>query len=565
VALRRFASVAVLAVAFLVGSAQTPAVSPSPSPSPATAPSASGSPIVSPMPQAMPTAPAVTEPGTEPSASGLPPVPTPTPTLPPITVSPSLAAVPIGNPVAVTVGSAIAPLTAVAHDPAIVDVAIDQNAQTVTLSGKVPGSTVVTVTDARGLTRDVPVRVAYYAGTVGERTTLEVTGNPTSADYVRQEAVGAVVRAAQLRPGAQIIVNGDDVPFNGTLAQDGVTSFTVPVLLQGNNYFEVNGSTRVDVRNIAAPRISPESLMVSDYPERLEENGMLFQTQLKSEQPSRFLYFHYNPPGQPDRRIVLRASNPSNQPALVQFISGRGGPTPNEMDAGHRATKAFLVDVAQNQGRLIEIPANTSINISQQDIPAGSIVCNLLQLRVLSGADVALSLFAQSIGDDPNVPPATADLLQATHKHARGIYPIPEFYYATQWNVNDDYLELPIGQIPLPNDLQGEALAGDYGVLQSFVVTVQNPLSTPETIAIYENPRGGRATETYLIDGVMVQSHQVPPFSRYKVRQYLIPARGFVRVNIVTMPEAGSSYPLRLVFAPDDGSVMPGGPGSPIY
>jgi hypothetical protein len=188
-----------------------------------------------------------------------------------------------------------------------------------------------------------------------------------------------------------------------------------------------------------------------------------------------------------------------------------------------------------------------------------------LQLRVLSGADVALSLFAQSIGDDPNVPPATADLLQATHKHARGIYPIPEFYYATQWNVNDDYLELPIGQIPLPNDLQGEALAGDYGVLQSFVVTVQNPLSTPETIAIYENPRGGRATETYLIDGVMVQSHQVPPFSRYKVRQYLIPARGFVRVNIVTMPEAGSSYPLRLVFAPDDGSVMPGGPGSPIY
>ena len=96
-------------------------------------------------------------------------------------------------------------------------------------------------------------------------------------------------------------------------------------------------------------------------------------------------------------------------------------------------------------------------------------------------------------------------------------------------------------------------------------MTMQNPSSTPQSVAIYENPRGGRATGTYLIDGVLVQSHQVPPFSRYKVRQYVVPARGFVRVTIVTMPEAGSSYPLKLIFAPDDGSVSPGAPGSPIY
>ena len=88
----------------------------------------------------------------------------------------------------------------------------------------------------------------------------------------------------------------------------------------------------------------------------------------------------------------------------------------------------------------------------------------------------------------------------------------------------------------------------------------RNPLSSPQQIAIYENPRGGRSTGTYLIDGVLVQSHQVPPYSRYKVRQYVVPAHGFVRVTIVTMPEAGSSLPLRLLFAPDDGSVAPGEP-----
>jgi hypothetical protein len=113
--------------------------------------------------------------------------------------------------------------------------------------------------------------------------------------------------------------------------------------------------------------------------------------------------------------------------------------------------------------------------------------------------------------------------------------------------------------------MAGQALGGDYGVLEAFVVSLQNPTSSPQSVAIYENPHGGAAAATYLIDGTLIQSHQVPAFSRYKIRQYVVPAKGFVRVVIVTMPEAGSSYPLYLIFAPDDGSVAPGAPGSPTY
>ena len=552
----RLAAIALFAacVSAAPSSAQ-PAATPPPLPTPA--------PLVYPSPSAS-NAPA---PGAAPSGAPqqVPPAPGPTPTPPPITVAPDNALVPIGSPVRLTIGSVFNPIAATARDPSIVDVAVDQASLTVTLSGKKPGSTVVTVSDARGLSRDVPVRVGYSAGSVPAQITLSITGDPASADFIRTVVASTVARAAQARPGAQVVVGPDDVPVKGDLAQDRIATVNVPVLIQGNAYFEVDASTRVDVRNVAAPRISPDSLMVSDYPERLEENGSLFTADLRSEAPSRFLYFHYNPPGQPDRRIVLRADNRSSQPAMVQFISGRGGPTPNEMEAGHTATRAFLINVAQNQGRIIAIPGNTSINIAEQDLPAGNVACNLLQLRMLSGSGVHLTLFAQGADGNPNEPLGTGDLLEGAHKHARGIYPIPEFYYATQWNVNGEYLELPIGQIPLPNDLQGQALSGDYGVLQSFVVTLQNPLSTPQSIAIYENPRGGRATATYIIDGVLVQSHQVPPYSRYKIRQYVVPARGFVRVTIVTMPEAGSSYPLKLIFAPDDGSVPPGGPGSPVY
>ncbi len=472
---------------------------------------------------------------------------------------------PVGSPVDLTIGSAIAPITAVVRDPSIAAVTIDSSSQRVTIIGKVPGATVVTVGDARGLQRDVPVRVAYYAGAIASHVTLSITGDPASAEFVREQVARAVRDAAQPRPGAQVVVTSDDVSIRRPLDQDDVAAFDVPTLIQGNDLFEVDGSTHVDVINVAVPRISPDSLMVSDYPERLTENGMLFTADLRYEQPSRFLYFHYNPPGQPNRRIVLRAENLSREPSIVQFISGRGGPSPNEMEVGHTATKRFLVNVIQNQGRLLTLAGNSTLELVNQDLPAGTVACNLLQLRVLSGGNVHLTLFAQNAEENPDAAIASAELLEATHKHARGIYPIAEFHFATQWRVDGDYLELPVGELPLPNHLRGQALAGDYGVLQSFVVNIQNPLGSPQAVAIYENPRGGRATGTYLIDGILVQSHQVPPYSRYKVRQYVVPARGFVRVTIVTMPEAGSSLPVRLIFAPDDGSVAPGAPGSPIY
>lgn len=504
-------------------------------------------------------------PSIAPSVEPPPAAPQTTATPPPISVAPAALTLGVGTSAEVTVGSAIAPLAAVVRDTAIADVSVDASGQRLIVSGKTPGITVVTVSDARGLRRDVPVRVAFFAGSIGDYVEVQLTGDPANDDFVREQVARAVIAAAHARPGAQIVVTSDDVPFHGRLNQDDVASFDVPVLVQGSDDLEVDGKTRVQVRNIAVPRISPDSLMVSDFPERLTENGTLFTAMLRSEQPSRFLYFHYNPPGQPNRRIVLHAENLSTEPSIVQMITGRGGPSSNEMEVGHTATKRFLINIEQNQGRLITIPGRASLSIAAQDLPAGTIVCNLLQLRVLSGGNVHLTLLAQDASADPQANAADDTLLQGTHQHARGIYPIAEFHSATQWQVNDDYLELPIGQLPLPNDLKGEALAGDYGVLQSFVVNVENPMGSPQAIAVYENPRGGRATATYVIDGVLLQSHQVPAFSRYKVRQYVVPAHGFVRVTIVTMPEAGSSLPMRLIFAPDDGSVAPGAPGSPIY
>lgn len=539
-----------LGVLLVAGAAVATAATPLAQTNPPAPPPPTSAPLQSPTPPGVPSA---------------TPSPLPQGTPVPITADPQAATVPVGGTSIVHLNGIFGEAAVTNGDPKLLDASIDQGTRILTLSGRAPGTTIVTVSDARGQARAIPVRIAYNAGVIGAGTVVHITGDPASADFLREVAAAAAARVAQPRPGATLVVPPDGFSVPDQLRQDNIADVRVPVLIQGNDMFSVQADTLVRVYNDAAPRISAQSLMVSDFPERLTENGVLFTADLLRNAPSRFLYFHYNPGTEPARRIVLRAQNTSGAPALVQFISGDAGPGPNEMGVGHVSTQRFLVRLLQNQGSLVTIAPNSAVNLVQQDMPPQSVVSNILQLRVLNGASVHLTLFAQNASASPDAAPASDDLLTSTVRHARGVYDIPDFKSERSWTLTDPYLELPIGQIPLPNKLKGEALSGDYGVTQSFTVKIQNPTYEPQPIAIYENPRGGRATGTYLIDGVLVQSHGVPPFSQYKIRQYTVPAKGYIRVSIHTMPEAGSSYPLRLVFAPDDGSVAPGAPGSPVY
>ncbi len=554
-----------------------PSAPPSPTPVATLSPTAAltPSPFSSPNPPSSPSSPSTPNPlssssplpSSSPLSSPTPvPTPTPTPTPVPIVFSPASALVPVGSSVQVSVGNTLGSVVLSGGNPQVAAVSFNTSTEMLSIAGIAPGSTSVTLTDSRGISATIPIVVAYPAGTTPQNTLLvRVTGEPASAPFVLKRVADAIAASVTLRPGAQLVLSRSQIGIATPLGVDDVLHLSVPVTLQGNGYIEVDSTVNLTVENIAAPRISPSSLMVSDFPERLTTDGVLFTADLHRQAPSRFLYFHYNPPHSIARRIVLRATNTSPEPALLQFIDGRGGPSPNEMEAGHISTKRFLVHLVTNEGKIVQIPGYGSINLAEQDLPANSIVSDLLQLRVLNGGLIHLMLFAQRASDSPDSAPSNDKLLVGHHAHARGIYSIPEFTYSTQWSVEDPYLELAVGQVPLPNDLVGQALSGDYGVLQNFEINVVNPTHRAQTIAIYENPRGGSATGTYLIDRVLVQSHQVRAFTRYKLRGYVVPARGFLRLHITTIPDAGSSFPVRLIVAPDDGSVPAGAPGSPVY
>jgi Pilus formation protein N terminal region len=531
--------------------AATPAPSPSESPQPA-APSS-----------AAPVAPASGAPEVPaPSAS---PAPTATPTQPPILVEPPQIGVEPEKRATARLNSVLGTVNAAVADPTIAAATVDQQQRVLYVDGLKLGTTTITLTDGRGVTRNVPVRVAFAAGTPADTIALRVTGNPASATYLRATIARAVERAATLRTGASARVIPDTVPLRDDLAVDNHLELDAPVQITGNGYFPVNGITHVQVENDALPSIEPVRLLVSDYPERLSADGLLFTAHLNTKTPQRFLYYHYNPGTEPPRRILLKAQNASGAPATVQMIEGSAGPGPYEMEIGHLSTQRFLVHEARNEGTIVTIPPNTTVNLIDHPLPPQSIVSGILQLRVVSGNPLDLALIAQNGAAPLDQSNDSTELLTGGAPHARGIYPVPTFYFERTYDVDGPDLEIPIGQLPLPNLREGEALAGDYGVEQSMNIVIVNNTRAPRPIALYANPRGGRATGTFLIDGTLVQTHALPAFSRFKLWQETINPLSFRRIRIVTMPEGGSSYPLRLIFAPDDGSVAPFAPGSLVY
>ncbi|MGH7715832.1 MAG: hypothetical protein ACREML_07515, partial [Vulcanimicrobiaceae bacterium] len=485
----------------------------------------------------------------------------------PILADPPSLAVSPGNTTTVHANGVLGTLSAAIADSTLATInGIDQTTRSVVIAGIAPGLTILTLSDERGITRDVPVRVAYLAGTIASDTNVRITGNPATARFVRKMAARAASNAAQLRPGAMVAVDPTSVQGSRELPVSNVMSVDVPLQLNGSDYFSVEGTTHVHFENVALPRIRPSRLMVSDYPEQLRENGVLFTATIDRTAPQRFLYYHYNPPNQPLRRILLRAQNASVQPATLQFITGEAGPGANEMEVGHSSTLRFLVREAQNEGSVVIIPPQTTVTLVNQLLPPQTSVSNLIQLRELDGDPIGLTLVAQNAIDALDRPVDSATLLESEVKHARGLYRVPEFYFDYVYSVDSSQdLEMPIGQLPLPNLREGQALAGDYGVMQSINLTVVNPTAAQAPIAIYENPRGGRATGTYLIDRTLVQSHAVAAFTKWKLREYRVPPHSTFRITITTMPEGGSSYPVRLIVAPDDGSASPGSPTSPVY
>lgn len=505
---------------------------PFPSAPPSAAPSPSPSPLAT--PNALP-----------PTAS---PTPTPTPTGPALTVSPVTVDLNPAQQKVVAVVGATPPLQATL-DQRLVNVTVDPTGGSVTVSAtQATGNDTLHLVDANGARVDIPVRVAFNAGTIVPQTTLKVTGNPVDPTWLAHQVQSWVTKITQALPGAQTTIGTFATPVV-PLAPGSGTQFTVPIQIAGNGqYFDQSGSTIVNVQNVALDPFAPALLFYDDDPEHVSQDGVLFRGTVNVNQPARLYYYH--DAMQDPRQVAVVLTSNSQDPTSVQIINAMAGPNMDVMSVGHMVTKNFLQTKPHGEGVIVDLTQDEPYVLADVPLASRQLVAGNVDFRVLSGGPVVVTVVTVSPGANP-LALIDQPVLPGDGHHRTGIFRLD--------GVGDDTLSYSAGgedarvvigdQSKAPPSADPNAIGhdyGDYGVLHTIDLTMANPSNASTTAYLYFRPLGGVDRGSFLIDGNLVQIGCVRESVPYQISAFDLAPRQTYHAIVQTMTDGGSFYPAEI-------------------
>ncbi len=305
-----------------------------------------------------PPPPPLTTPQPSPSASSTPvasPAPSPSVSPPALSIAPA----PVANlhpsqSLTLSIQNGTGPYTATVDTP-VVTVTIDQTARTLTVTAsQQTGRATIAVNDSTGASVQIPVQVAFDAGSAPPSITLQVTGSQLDTQWLTMLIQRDVPRAVTLQPGASVQVQPFTLP--STLGPGAVAS--VPVQLQisgGDQFFSLTPTVTINLQNVEVAPFSPPLLMYDDDPEKLTTTGVLFRGQVNPGTPARLYYYHENDNSGNARELAVVVSTSAPQPSTVQLIDASAGPNMDVMSVGHNVSRDFLMQEPLNEGIVVEV------------------------------------------------------------------------------------------------------------------------------------------------------------------------------------------------------------------
>jgi hypothetical protein len=307
-------------------------------------------------------------------------------------------------------------------------------------------------------------------------------------------------------------------------------------------------------------------LYVSDCPESFPAHGRLFHAPLVATGGViRLLFDHVNKTAT-SMSVMVGVVNTDGTASSIEVRGGAGGPDGNYMSVGHTATEQYIAAVDQNSVTSIAVPANGYASIFDATLAPLECVAGIYDI------DCGNSGFAYEVRVIACDPASTFDAFDVLPeapddgKSRRGVFDITDSAQPQPVLYSGAPALFEIGALTFPkaaiDPYGGPPHQGEYGVLCRFDCSLQGSGTT----WLYQSARGGTATATYLVNGTLLASHSIPAGPRSKVASFQLVAGQPQGVQIVTMAEINSSYPLQLSFDTDDSTIADAQTGdSPIY
>lgn len=465
--------------------------------------------------------------------------------VPPITVSRADLVLSPGRSETVVVAAAgTAAVTVGAYDPNIVEVLLRPGEARVT--GKAPGSTIVPFRFGP-YRAQMAVSVRPPAGRIPFEAEVIVTGAPATPELIREAIERRLEGVVRRDPGATMQYGR--IAVDGPLPPGRSAMIPVEVGIKSPYGGPVDATVQVRVVNAPVQIADPDILLVSNRPEKITDSGLLFQEALAPGRSARLLYHHLN--GTPGQARVLKITlhNPGATRARVHYLAGHAGPSGDPIFVGYASTQRFLDALVAGRGYMVEVPSGGTTTFTAYALPPLALVSGLMQFQVTEGGPVDLVVHVRV----PWLLDGTVmtDLGPYAFPHPRGTFPGSVVDLARELPAHQAASVTDLGVASALRDLRtGEALVGDYGVLYRLRLRLTNPTDREVGAALVANAAGGLARGLYYINGSPVDVGLMRASEEREIAAFTLGPGATRDVTVLTMPVAGSYYPVRLILRP---------------
>ncbi|MEW6278196.1 MAG: hypothetical protein AB1758_06210 [Candidatus Eremiobacterota bacterium] len=465
-----------------------------------------------------------------------------------VKVSPARIVMPVGEERSLEVGGlAEGPVTV--EDPyGVVAASVDEFGA-IRLRGLTVGKTRVKV--ARGNGRaSVFVHVKDWAGTLPDTVTVQVAGDPAPGGIVADAVLREAYVQARVRPGCTMQV-GADLSELPNIPRGQSMRVSVPIRIEGNeNYYPVQRTLPVSVTCLDLERVESNLLLVSNRPERVDQDGVLLQYTFSKKEPTRLMYSHLNA-SKGKRNLWVNLSNPNGRPVKALVSWTYAGPSRNEVLVGHSAALRLVEREKDAGASVLTFPAGSSLELAAHELGPLALVSGFATFRILDGESLNVEVrseLAPSLNDGKRLPHLGAPF-NPFKIHPHGVFAQPFFEEEHSVQAGGAPVQVLYGESPWLIDFEtGLPNTGNFGVFYRYEFTLRNPRANPARFGLFFDPVAGPAAGTFLIDRQVREASFRKPANPELLGIFdLAPGEERI-VKVLTLPEASSNYPARLTM-----------------
>lgn len=430
------------------------------------------------------------------------------------------------------------------YDPNFVEIALSEDGKTLVVKGVKLGYTKLVVS-INGKMQTANIFVKDWAGKIPQGLKVRVSGNPCPKDVIKEAILENLKQALELKDGTDLNIDWSKLSQVAKSYPGETHGLNMNVKVYGGNYFERQGNIYIQIDNQPFSKQKTTHLFVSNNPETIRRDGILFEKVFVDNSPHRLFYHHKNSEESPPRILYISLINDSMSPADIFITTATSGPTTMEIQAGHIAALKYFISHFSNTGWVLRLNPQSSCYIATQQMNKGETVGGIFQIWPISGMPPKIKISAVTIGGDYYIGKIPKDNL----KHPEGIFKPADIGAEYSHIIGSNYTYIYIGNEPFLNEVEDSSPDyGNYGVLYDFKVTIENPYNETKKAMLYFVPGGGAAKAVVMIDGKIYDIPKAQHTQKVLISIYELGPLEKRELQIKTIPQGGSNYPVHLLL-----------------